>query len=51
MALLCCGNCHGVAIQIVDIILLAPVLYCIHAETLAEQVPIQDSYDKRGISQ
>lgn len=48
MVLLCRGNCHGVAVQIVDIILLAPVLLCIHAESLAEQVPIQDSWGRRG---
>lgn len=46
--LLCRGDRHGVAVQIVDVILLAPVLHCVHAETLAEQVPIQDSWGKRG---
>lgn len=49
VSLLCCGNCHRVAIQVVDIILLAPVLYCIHAERLAEQVPIQDSWEKKRV--
>lgn len=39
---LCCGNSHGVAVQIVDIIVLAPVLSCIHAESHREQLPIQD---------
>lgn len=43
IALLCCGNCHGVAVQTVDIILLAPVLHRIHAESHGEQAPIQDS--------
>lgn len=39
---LCCGNGHGVAIQTVDIIVLAPVLNCIHAESHRGQLPIQD---------
>ena len=50
-ALLRGGNRHGVAVQIVDIVLLAPVLHGIHAEAPAEQVPIQDSWGKRGSSQ
>lgn len=49
VSLLCCGNRHRVAIQIVDIILLAPVLHCIHAESLTKQVPIQDSSEKKRV--
>lgn len=51
MALLCSGDGHGVAVQIVDVVMLPPVLHCVHADALAEQVPIQDFCDKRGFGQ
>ena len=51
MALLCSGDRHGVAVQIVDVVLPSPVLHCVHADGLAEQVPIQDFCDERGFGQ